>query len=92
MGTAALQSSQTWVPPLGSSPAPGQQLEPLHAVGAGDFLAGPPGTHWPAATSASPECYQCPSPVDQCPSIALCDLCLADSSIHGSPCLGPQET
>uniref|UniRef100_A0A286Y0V5 Zinc finger protein 445 n=1 Tax=Cavia porcellus TaxID=10141 RepID=A0A286Y0V5_CAVPO len=59
MGTAALQSSQTWVPPLGSSPAPGQQLEPLHAVGAGDFLAGPPGTHWPAATSASPECYQC---------------------------------
>ncbi|KAM6160565.1 zinc finger protein 445-like isoform 2-T3 [Erethizon dorsatum] len=44
MGTAALQSSQTWPPvsPLRSGSALGHQLEPPCAVGVGDFLAGPP--------------------------------------------------
>ncbi|KFO33281.1 Zinc finger protein 445 [Fukomys damarensis] len=46
MGTAALQSSQTWPPvsPLRSGSAPGPQLEPPCAVGVRDFLAGPPDT------------------------------------------------
>uniref|UniRef100_A0A8C2W581 Zinc finger protein 445 n=1 Tax=Chinchilla lanigera TaxID=34839 RepID=A0A8C2W581_CHILA len=53
MGTAALQSSQTWpsVSPLRSSSAPGHPLEPPCAVGVGDILAGPPDP--PAALAPS---------------------------------------